>query len=113
MTICSVANRCVCVRAKGFYFIAKSSPLPVTEGEAHLTYGVMINVIKGETPFPYALSSKEFTLLCTGLFTVMYLGESTGVGPVPFGCYCNIEDNDADLLGTAAIWPGPVSIEDA
>ncbi|CAD6576633.1 MAG: hypothetical protein ASARMPREDX12_007954 [Alectoria sarmentosa] len=31
----------------GFYFISKSSPLPASEGEHHLTYGIMDNVLKG------------------------------------------------------------------
>ena len=35
-------------RMQGFYFIAKSSPLPVSEGEAHLTYGIMKSVLQGE-----------------------------------------------------------------
>ena len=36
-------------RVQGFYFIAKSSPLIVMEGEAHLTYGMMEDVLKGES----------------------------------------------------------------
>lgn len=32
----------------GFYFIAKSSPLPVGQGEGRLSYGVLINALKGE-----------------------------------------------------------------
>lgn len=42
-------------RVQGFYFIAKSSPLAVMEGEAHLTYGMMENVLKGES-FPCIFS---------------------------------------------------------
>ena len=34
---------------QGFYFIAKSSPLPVSEGEAHLTYGIMSDVLRGKS----------------------------------------------------------------
>ena len=36
-------------RVQGFYFIAKSSPITVMEGEAHLTYGMMEDVLKGES----------------------------------------------------------------
>ena len=36
-------------RMQGFYFIAKSSPLPVSEGEAHLTYGIMSDVLRGKS----------------------------------------------------------------
>ena len=47
-----MAYRCV----EGFYFIAKSSPLPPVEGIPHLTYGMMNDALKGES-FPYALLS--------------------------------------------------------
>ena len=49
-----------CVCEIGFYFIAKSSPLPVAEEEAaHLTYGVMMDVLKGKgSRFLCALLSK-------------------------------------------------------
>ena len=36
-------------RVLGFYFIAKSSSLVVMEGGAHLTYGMMEDVLKGES----------------------------------------------------------------
>ena len=36
-------------RVQGFYFIAKSSSLIVMEEEAHLTYGMMEDVLKGES----------------------------------------------------------------
>lgn len=36
-------------RMQGFYFIAKSSPLPVPGGEAHLTYGIIRDALKGES----------------------------------------------------------------
>ena len=42
----------------------------------------------------------------------MYDG-SPATGPLPYGCYCNIIDGAGDLLGTAIIWAGPVSMEDA
>ena len=45
LNLALVANR----RAQGFYFIAKSSPLKLPEGEAHLTYGIMNDALKGES----------------------------------------------------------------
>lgn len=43
-------------RMQGFYFIAKSSPLPVSEGEAHLTYGIMSDILRGKSsPVPFYL----------------------------------------------------------
>ena len=39
-----VANRFI----QGFYFIAKSSPLPIEAGVPHLTYGIMKDTLKGE-----------------------------------------------------------------
>lgn len=78
---------------QGFYFISKSSPLPVSAGEAHLTYGIMKDALKG-------------------FFDIMYLG-APGAGSLPFGCYCNIENAQTDLVGTATIWPAPITIEDS
>lgn len=76
-----------------FYFIAKSSPLPPVEGVPHLTYGIMNDALKG-------------------FFDIMYHG-APNTGPLPFGCYCNIADEKADLVGTAAIWDAPITVEDA
>lgn len=77
----------------GFYFISKSSPLPAAEGEHHLTYGIMDNTLRG-------------------LFDIMYIG-APNADPLPFGCYCNMEDGAEEMLGTAVIWATPISIGDA
>lgn len=42
----------------------------------------------------------------------MYLGVPDA-DPLPFGCYCNIEDERMDLLGTVAIWPTRITVGDA
>ncbi|KAM0795523.1 hypothetical protein BDR22DRAFT_894065 [Usnea florida] len=75
----------------GFYFIAKSSPLPIEAGVPHLTYGIMKDTLKG-------------------FFDIMYVG-APATGPLPYGCYCNIVDGAGDLLGTAIIWASPVSMD--
>ena len=41
----------------------------------------------------------------------MYSGVQ-GADPLPFGCYCHIEDERQDLVGTAVIWPAPLSVEE-
>ena len=92
--------------------------MPVAEGEGNgrLSYGVLIRVLKGEERricFPSCLffwiKCLDLSTNCIGLFNVMYLGKAPGVvAPLPYGCYCNIEDAVEGLLGTAAIWPGPI-----
>ena len=61
---CVWANGVCAKKKKGFYFIAKSSPLPIGEGEGRLSYGVMVNVLRGETlssiSLTHALSIKSF-----------------------------------------------------
>lgn len=42
----------------------------------------------------------------------MYVG-AVEADPLPFGCYCNIEDDKDELVGTAGIWPAPITIEDS
>ena len=96
---------------KGFYFIATSSPLPVSEGEAHLTYGIMSDALKGEKFF-LCSSNRVLNCLRTGLFDIMYLG-ALDVGPLPFGCYCQIKNDKMDLVGNAIIWAAPGTVEDA
>lgn len=97
-------------RVQGFYFISKSSPLPAAEGDYHLTYGILDNVLNGET-FIRTPSRQLLNCLCTGLFNIMYVG-APDVGPLPFGCYCNIEDDTKDLVGTAVVWAAPITVED-
>lgn len=40
----------------------------------------------------------------------MYLGVA-GSDPLPFGCYCNIEDDTENLVGNVAIWSAPINLE--
>ena len=42
----------------------------------------------------------------------MYAGVRTS-GPLPFGCYCNIEDDKEDLVGTVSILAAPITLQGA
>ena len=90
--------------------MSKSSPLPVREEDPPLTYGILKDALKGESVFPLPLILLLIRL-CTGFFDVMYRGVE-GADPLPFGCYCNIEDEQQDVVGTAVIWPAPMPVEE-
>ena len=40
----------------------------------------------------------------------MYVGVGES-GPLPFGCYCQVEDYKDEIIGTVIIWAAPITLE--
>ena len=66
----------------------------------------MEDVVKGEM-FSFPFSPYLLKCLCTGFYDVMVVG-ALEADPLPFGCYCHIEDDEGWFVGTAIVWAAPM-----